>query len=317
VNDVVSDPEIPVTQEEATLASYPGARLPERRERVSSSGITLSLSEWGDANAPPVLLAHGGFDFSQTFSVLAPLLARAGYRVISWDQRGHGDSEHAPLYSWESDLRDALCVLDRVTSEPIPFIGHSKGGNLLTQLALACPQRVTRLVSIDGLPSRSAQPDVANHERTRLFARELSGWLDHRRRTALHRRPTGTLEELARRRARMNPRLSHEWLCFLVSCGARKEAEGWRWKIDPALRFGGFGPWRPQWALQRLPGLSPPLLGLLAGQREPMGFDSTLEDLSPFLPQRARIETFGDAGHFIHIEQPETVAECIVEFLKS
>ncbi len=114
----------------------------------------------------------------------------------------------------------------------------------------------------------------------------------------------------------MNPRLTHEWLCFLVSCGAHKRADGWRWKIDPALRFGGFGPWRPQWALQRLPGLAPPLLGLLAGQREPMGFESTSEDLAPYLPDNAQIHTFDDIGHFIHIEAPAAVAELILAFLK-
>ena len=52
----------------------------------------------------------------------------------------------------------------------------------------------------------------------------------------------------------MNPRLSHEWLRYLVSVGARHDDDGWRWKIDPALRLGGFGPWRPEWAMARLPG---------------------------------------------------------------
>jgi pimeloyl-ACP methyl ester carboxylesterase len=77
--------------------------------------------EWGDeADAPPVLFAHGGFDFAGTYDTLAPLVADAGWRVVSWDQRGHGDSEHARLYSWEADLRDALAVLDSTGDGP-PF----------------------------------------------------------------------------------------------------------------------------------------------------------------------------------------------------
>ena len=54
----------------------------------------------------------------------------------------------------------------------------------------------------------------------------------------------------------MNPRLSLEWLRYLASVGARQDDDGWRWKIDPSMRFGGFGPWRPEWTMLRLPGLA-------------------------------------------------------------
>ena len=307
--------ELPMNDAERTLADFPRAHSPDRRYRVDAHGIDLAVCEWGPQDGAPLLLAHGGFDFAQTFSVFAPLLSAAGYRVVSWDQRGHGDSEHATLYSTEADIRDALCILDSISPSPIPFIGHSKGGSLLTQLALATPHRASHLVVIDGLPSRRALPDVPDHERTRLRATTLSNWLDHRRRTASSRRRPGTLEELAERRARMNPRLSHAWLAFLATRGANKLEDGWRWKIDPTLRFGGFGPWHPSWALRRLPGLAPPMLGLLAGQREPMGFDSRREDLLPFLPRGAQLETFEDAGHFIHIEDPDAVASMALEFI--
>src|SRR5689334_7059171 len=83
---------------------YPGARSPDRQRRVDSNGLSIAVHEWGDEAAPPLLLAHGGMDFARTFDVFAPLLADAGWRVVSWDHRGHGDSQHAALYSWESDL---------------------------------------------------------------------------------------------------------------------------------------------------------------------------------------------------------------------
>ena len=50
--------------------------------------------------------------------VFAPLLADAGWRVVCWDQRGHGDSDHAVLYNWDADVRDALVVLDSTTRAP-------------------------------------------------------------------------------------------------------------------------------------------------------------------------------------------------------
>ena len=68
-------------------------------------------------------------------------------------------------------------------------------------------------------------------------------------------RKPGTLDELAKRRQRMNPRLSVEWLRYLVTVGGRRDADGWRWKLDPSMRFGGFGnvvkpEGAPDWALK-------------------------------------------------------------------
>lgn len=295
--------------------TFPGANAPDRRRSVDSHGLRLAVYEWGDAKAPPLLLAHGGFDFARTHDVFAPLLAAGGWRVVSWDQRGHGDSEHAALYNWDADVRDALAVLDSATRGAAPFVGHSKGGSVLTQLADACPHRVTKLVNIDGLPSRARAPDVAEHERSRLLEKELAGWLDHRRRVAAAIRKPGAADDLARRRGRMNPRLSQEWLLYLVGAGARRDADGWRWKLDASMRFGGFGPWRPEWTLQRLPGLAVPLLGFLASVSEPMGWDTTLEILAPHLPPGAEIVTLPETGHFIHIERPHEVAERALRFL--
>ncbi len=222
--------------------THSGARRPDRQRKVDSGGLTIAVHEWGDEGAPPILLAHGGFDFAGTFDVFAPMLADAGFRAVSWDHRGHGDSEHAALYNWEADLRDAAAVFDSVSFEPVPVIGHSKGGSLMLQLADALPHRVSHLINLDGLPSRRSFPDVSDHQRTKLMAKELTAWLDHRRRLVDAQRKPGTIEELAERRARMNPRLSAEWLRYLVTIGAREDPDGWRWKIDPTLRFGGFGP---------------------------------------------------------------------------
>lgn len=295
--------------------SYPGAVRPDRSRSVERHGVRLAVYEWGDPGAPPLLLAHGGFDFAGTFDAFAPLLAAGGWRVVSWDQRGHGDSAHTALYSWEADARDALAVLDSVTREPVPFVGHSKGGSLLTHLSEACPHRVCKLVNIDGLPSRRPQPDVPDHERTRMQATELGGWLDHRRRAAGLERKAGSLDELAARRGRMNPRLSHAWLRYLVTIGARREADGWRWKIDPALRFGGFGPWRPDWYLERLAGLPVPLLGILGLVPEEMGWGTSAAMLAGRLPEDAELVEFPDVGHFLHIERPREIADLVLRFL--
>ena len=297
--------------------SYPGARRPERTRRVATSGVSLVVHEWGDEAAPPLLLAHGGFDFAGTFDVFAPLLAEGGWRVVCWDQRGHGDSDHAALYQWEADMRDAVAVLDSVTDGAVAVAGHSKGGSLVTQLAAAMPHRVRAVVNIDGIPSRRAMPDVQDHDRTKLLAEDLERWLDLRHEAAAAVRKPGTIAELASRRARMNPRLDHDWLEYLVTVGARRDRDGWRWRIDPSLRLGGFGPWRPEWSLNRLPEVAAPLLALIGTEPELMGSGTTSEDVRPYLPPRGRVVAVDGVGHFVHIEQPEETAAMALEHLQS
>jgi pimeloyl-ACP methyl ester carboxylesterase len=257
------------------VVTFPGARAPDRRRTVVSHGIRLAVHEWGAADAPPLMLAHGGFDFARTYDVFAPLLADAGWRVVSWDQRGHGDSEHAAMYSWDADLRDALAVIDSVTSEPVPVIGHSKGGAVMVQFAAALPHRLRCLVNLDGLPGGGSMPDVSDRERTKLLAGELAGWLDF-----------------------------------------RHDADGWRWKIDPALRLGGFGPWRPEWAMARLPGVGVPMLAAVGRQPEMMGWATPVDVIERHLPPDSRLVVLEDLGHFVHIEAPERVAALALEFLK-
>lgn len=295
--------------------TFPGARRPDRVRRVDSSGIGLHVCEWGDPDDPPLFVAHGGFDFTGTYDVFAPLLAAAGWRVVSWDQRGHGDSEWAALYTWDADVRDAAAVLDTIGPGPVPFVGHSKGGAIMLHLANALPHRVSAVVNLDGLPSRQAMSDVSETERTRLLHEELTGWLDHRRSLVGRTRRPGTAEELAERRGRMNPRLSREWLRYLVQVGARHDPDGWRWKIDPTLRLGGFGPRRPEWSMLRLPGLGVPFLGVLGLEPELMGWGTRPVDVLPNLPPGGRLEALEGVGHFVHIEQPQLVADMVIEHL--
>src|SRR5436190_8186981 len=118
----------------------------------------------------------------------------------------------------------------------------------------AMPHRISHFVAIDGLPHRRPPPDVAERERTLMLHEDITSWLDHRRQAGELTRKPGTLDELASRRARMNPRLSQAWLRYLAAHGARRDDDGWRWKIDPSLRMGGFGPWRSRWTLDRMPG---------------------------------------------------------------
>lgn len=297
------------------VRTFPGAQRPSRQWRHDVDGIGIAVHEWGAENDPVLFLVHGGSDFAGTFDVFAPMLARAGWRVVAWDHRGHGDSDHAPLYSWDADIRDALSVMSHVTRTPAPVVAHSKGGALMMQLADASPYRISKMVNIDGMPSKRRMPDVPDHDQSRLLAESIASWLDFRHIAHDADRKPGTLEELAQRRGKMNPRLSIEWLEYLVTIGARQDEDGWRWKLDPSMRFGGFGPWRPEWAALRMAALTFPFLGLLGTVDEPMGWGARARDVTPYLPADGRLEVLEDIGHFIHIEEPERVAALVLEFL--
>ena len=297
------------------IRTYPGARQPDRTRRVDADGVGIAVHEWGRENDPVIYLVHGGSDFARTLDVFAPLIADAGWRAVAWDHRGHGDSDHAALYSWDADIRDAIAVMESTTSRPSPVIAHSKGGALMMQLAEAGSWRVSHFVNIDGMPSKRRMPDVPDHDQSRLLAGEIGSWLDHRHTAHEAIRKPGTLEDLARRRGKMNPRLSIEWLEYLVTVGATQSEDGWRWKLDPAMRFGGFGPWRPEWSALRMASLTMPFLGFLGTEDEPMGWGARARDITPWLPRAGRLEVLEGIGHFIHIEEPARVASTILEFL--
>lgn len=171
------------------------------------------------------------------------------------------------------------------------------------------------MVNLDGLPSSRSWPDVPDHQRTQMLRQEMDAWLEHRRASEGKVRKPGTIAELAERRGRMNTRLDPAWLEYLVPIGASCSDDGWRWKIDPSMRMGGFGPWRPEWSMWRLPSLGMPVLCVLGLEVEVMGWGTLPEDVLPYLPPQGRFVGMEGAGHFLHIEQPDEVAAMVLDFL--
>lgn len=294
------------------VVSYPGARRPDRERSVLSAGLRLSVVEWGPTDGRPVLLGHGVFDFARVFDVFAPLLAASGFRVVAWDQRGHGDSDRAHCYSWHADLRDAALVLASIESPRVALVGHSKAGALLTRLAGAVPHRVSHVVNIDGMQDgeRFLDPDGLDLETVR-------GWLDGRLRLADQARTPATLDQLAERRWKAEHSLPIEWSRYLVTVGAEQVGPDlWRWKVDPAIRPRAFWPRRPEWSPSWLSAVEAPLLAVVAARPGPPGRDATPAGIGPYLPARGRMEML-DTGHFVPFERPAELAALVVGFLGS
>jgi pimeloyl-ACP methyl ester carboxylesterase len=270
--------------------------------------IELNVVEWGPADGPVVGLVHGGADFARTFDTFAPLVADAGWRVVSWDHRGHGDSARAELGSWSAEQRDAAEVLASCGPGPHALVGHSKGGVLAIELAVARPDLVDRLVAIDGF--------VRRQHRAGPHAENATHWLDNRRRARTW--APGTPAELAARRQATNPRLDLAWLTYLVEVGAEPVGDGmWRWKLDPAVFPNPPHPWPIEASLEVLAAVPCPMLALKSGVVEALAGQPDADVVADACARAAdcTFELLDGLGHFAHIEDPARVAARVLAFL--
>ncbi|WP_111413774.1 alpha/beta hydrolase [Billgrantia lactosivorans] len=117
------------------------------------AGGRLAALAWGEQGAPTWLALHGWLDNAASFSRLAPLLvARLGIRVVALDFAGHGHSAHREggyaLWDYCHDLLDAS---DALGLARVTLLAHSMGAGVACLTAAALPERVERLLLIDGL----------------------------------------------------------------------------------------------------------------------------------------------------------------------
>ena len=127
-----------------------------------SQGLRLHFTDWGNPQAPPLLLVHGGLDHSRSWDHLARALRR-NFHVVAPDLRGHGDSEWATgsSYSLADHVYDLTGLVKAAGFENVSIVGHSMGGMVSLTYAGAFPQRVSRLVVLDGVtnyPARRVKP---------------------------------------------------------------------------------------------------------------------------------------------------------------
>lgn len=113
-------------------------------------GAALRYADSG-GDGPPVVLSHGAGMDHRVFDPQVPPLIRAGYRVITWDLRGHGDSLLArPVRFTAADaLADLEALLDELHLEAPVLVGHSLGGGLSQTFVRANPQRAAGLIVLD------------------------------------------------------------------------------------------------------------------------------------------------------------------------
>lgn len=116
-----------------------------------SQRLKLHYVDWGNPEKPLMVLVHGGRDHARNWDQVA-LHLRSAYHIIAPDLRGHGDSEWArgSEYSMIEYVLDLAQLLEQLADFPVLLIGHSLGGGIVLQYSGVYPQRVGKVVSIEG-----------------------------------------------------------------------------------------------------------------------------------------------------------------------
>ncbi len=265
--------------------------------RIPVNGVTLHVEVAGDG--APLVLLHGFTGSAESWRPHIPAFATR-YRTVAIDLLGHGRSD-APAdpdrYRIEHATQDVLAVLEDMGIARAAILGYSMGGRLALFLATVAPERITALV----LESASAgiRDAALRHERMArdtALADEIErdgvpAFVDHWERLPLFatqsRLPTVVRDALRAHR------LAHS-------------ARG----LANSLRGMGQGAQPPLW--DRLPSLSVPAL-LLVGALD-AAYCAHGREMSRLLPG-ARLVVVPDAGHTVHLEQPEIFQRTVLEFL--
>jgi pimeloyl-ACP methyl ester carboxylesterase len=275
-------------------------------------GLRYHVRSWGRAGAPKILMLHGWMDVSASFQFVVDAL-RGDWHVLAPDWRGYGLTGWSGVDSyWYPDyLGDLDRLLDHFQpGDPVNLLGHSMGGNIACVYAGVRAARIRRLVNMEGLGMRDNDPGEA----PRRYAR----WLDELAKPAAFR-DYASFDELASRLLQKNPRLTRERADFLAHHWGKLGASGRvALRSDPAHRRVNPVLYRMGEIAACMRNITAPVLWL---QGELSDSPGRLGLAGEELTQRKRLignlrqATLAGAGHMLHHDQPERVADAVVEFL--
>jgi pimeloyl-ACP methyl ester carboxylesterase len=201
-----------------------------------SQRLRLHYLDWGNEQAPPLLLLHGGRDHAHSWDWVARELQR-DWHVIAPDLRGHGDSVWSPdgAYFMPYFIYDLAQLIHQQGLEKVSIVAHSYGGNLATRYTGMYPENVRRLVVIEGL---GAPPSLAAKMARKTVDERFRDWIDEQR--GFSTRPSRrykTIEEALERMRVENTHLSEEQARHLTVHGVSRNEDGsYSWKFDNYVR---------------------------------------------------------------------------------
>jgi len=265
-------------------------------------------------------MLHGWMDVGASFQFLVDAFARE-WQVLAPDWRGFGLTEWCANGYWFADyLADLEALLDHFAGdEPARLVGHSLGGNVVMLYAGVRPERVKRVVSLEGFGIPAEAPDRA--------PRKLAKWLDALRHPPGFR-PYADLAAVADRLQQNNPRLTRDKAEFLAGHWAQAQPDGSaRLDSDPRHKLPTPTVYRMEEVQAVWKRITAPVLWVAATEsfipkwlgQHPEG-EAATDDLASVRARLAhvphgRLASVDAAGHMLHLDRPDAVAALIEPFL--
>ena len=281
---------------------------------VQLRGLRYHCRVWGNERAPKLFVLHGWMDVSASFQFLVDAM-RGDWRVIAPDWRGFGLTEWTKggAYWFPDYFADLEALIEHYQrGTPAVLVGHSMGGNVAAMYAGIRPERVAKLIDLEGLGLSGNAPEKAPER----YARWLAELTDDKPVF----RDYDDFERLAERLRGNNPRLTRERSLFLARHWGREKVDG-RVELasDPAHKLVNPVLYRAEEAMACWRRVTAPVLWVEGAESKAHEFlrlsaDEIAARKKCFRNLTERTVT--EAGHMLHHDQPERLAGLIEEFLR-
>jgi pimeloyl-ACP methyl ester carboxylesterase len=291
-----------------------------RSEFVPIRNLTYHVQTWGQPapDKTPLVMVHGWMDVAASYQFVVDALRQDHY-VIAPDWRGYGKTTGAPTdnYWFPDYLADLDFLLDHYApNQPVNLVGHSMGGNVVMFYGGVRPERVRRLVNLEGFGMPATKPSHAPGR--------YATWMDELKK--LHRgemdlKAYDSADGVARRLMKTNPRLGQDKADWLARHWAAENADGqWAIQGDPAHKLTNAQLFRVEEVMALYQGLTMPVLAVEASDNSlDMWWRGkyTLAEYHERLKSVPNVEIarIDDAGHMMHHDQPDVLAALIERFI--
>ena len=274
--------------------------------------MRLNYVDWGNADAPPLLLVHGGRDHARSWDWVAEEL-RHDWHIIAPDLRGHGDSAWSPdgNYEMAAFVYDLAQLVHQLNLAPVTMIAHSMGGNIATRYAGIYPENVRKLVNIEGLglsPKMQAERDAIG------IQKRFRQWIEDKR-NAAGRTPKRypNIEAAYDRMKAENSYLTDEQARHLTVHGISRNEDGtWSWKFDNYLNIWAIFDMPREDLLSIWQSITCPML-LLYGEKSWASNPEKDGRIEHF--PTAKVIEYENAGHWLHHDQFDRFMADVKAFL--
>jgi len=274
-------------------------------------GLRYHIRTWGNEQQPKLFLLHGWMDVSASFQFMVDAL-RGDWHVLAPDWRGFGLSEWQKGGYFFADYIADLEVLlnDFSAHKPATLIGHSMGGNIACLYAGVRPERVERVINLEGFGLPATAPEQA----PRRYAKWLAEMADPPR-----FRPYADFEALAKRLQANNPRLTHDKALFLAHHSGKSLPGGEvTFSSDPTHKATGPVLYRLEEAMACWRHIAAPVLWV-AAEDSPI-YKRHLAAADDYARRKACFAKLDEvvipnSGHMMHHDSPEQLAAVVEDFL--